>query len=69
MVVAPFLALLYGLTEGLAVMVGALVATAFLAFDAARRAAPQVRRRLMVVAAVNGVLAVAGAVVLVARLS
>jgi hypothetical protein len=66
-VVAPFLALTYGWTEGLAVMVVALTATALLALDAARSAAPEVRQRLTLVAAINGVLAVAGVVVLVVR--
>ncbi|MGH2559307.1 MAG: hypothetical protein ACRDJH_09600, partial [Thermomicrobiales bacterium] len=69
MIAAPFLALTYGLTEGLAVMVAALVATTLLAFDAARTAIPEVRPRLTVVAVVNGVLAVAGGVVLVVRVS
>jgi hypothetical protein len=67
MVVAPFLALTYGLTEGLAVMVAALVASALLAIDAARTAGPAVRRRLLVVAAVNGALAIVGAAVVAAR--
>jgi hypothetical protein len=57
MVGAPFLALLYDLAAGLAVMAVALGATAYLAADAARGARPEVRRRLVVFAVVNGALA------------
>lgn len=69
MIAAPFLALTFGLTEGLAVMVVALTATAYLAWDAARAADSAARRRLLVVAGVNGMLAVAGVVVVVVRVS
>jgi hypothetical protein len=67
MIAAPFLALTYGLTEGLAVMVAALAATAYLAWDAARAAPDEVRRRLNVVAMVNGTLAAGGLIVVVIR--
>jgi hypothetical protein len=56
MVVAPFLALLYDFSAGLAVMAFALGATAYLAVDAARTAEPAVRRRLRGFAAVNAAL-------------
>ncbi len=63
-VVAPFLALLYDLDAGLAVMALALAATAFLSREAARTGGASVRRRLLVVAAVNGALALVCLVVL-----
>jgi hypothetical protein len=56
-------------TEGLIVMVCALAATAYLAFDAVATAPAEMRRRLSIVAAVNAGLAVAGIVVIVARLT
>ena len=65
-VAAPFLALLFARAAGLAVMGLALGATAYLTRDAARSAAPALRRRLLVAAAVNGVLALACVVALVA---
>lgn len=69
MVAAPFLALLYGPTAGLAVATLALAATAALAGDAARGAGPAARRRLVVAAAVNGGLVVACLVAVVVRLT
>jgi uncharacterized membrane protein YfcA len=57
MVVAPFLALLFDVVAGLAVMAVALGATAYLAEDAGRKAEVGVRRRLRWFAVVNGVLA------------
>jgi len=59
MAAAPFLALLYGPTAGLAVATAALAATAALSADAARAAPPAAGRRLRVAAAVNGALAMA----------
>jgi hypothetical protein len=56
MVAAPFLALLFDLAAGLAVMAIALGATAWLALDAARGAEPAMRWRLRIVASANGVL-------------
>ena len=67
--VAPFLALLYGPDAGLAVMALALGATAFLTRDAARGAEADLRRWLLVATAVNGTLAAACVVVLIARLA
>jgi hypothetical protein len=67
MVTAPFLALLFDVAAGLAVMAIGLGATAYLAAEAAGRAEPETRRRLRGFAVVNGVLAVACVVVLVAR--
>lgn len=66
-VAAPFLALLYGLTAGLVVMICALAATAYLAYDATRTAPRTLHRRLVIVAAINAILALAGVAVLVAR--
>jgi len=67
-VVAPFLALLYDVGAGLAVMAVALGATAWGAVQGARLAARPLRRRLFAAAAVNGVLAVGCVVALVVRL-
>ncbi len=64
---APFLALLYGLDVGLFVMALALAAVGLLAVLTARDAEPDLRQRLLVVAAVNAVLAVACLVLLLAR--
>jgi hypothetical protein len=67
---APFLALLYDPTAGLAVMAVALGATALLAAGAARR--PEVdrerRRRLRLAVGVNAILAAVCGLALVARL-
>ncbi len=65
---APFLASLYGLNAGLAVMTLALATTTAFGAHAAREAAPDIRRRLLPVVVVNGVLAVVCLGVLVARL-
>ena len=67
--VAPFLALLYDLAVGLAVMALALGATASVAVQAGRTAAPPLRRRLLAAATINGALALLVAVALVARLT
>jgi hypothetical protein len=64
---APFLALLYGLDAGLLVMALALSAVGALAVLAGRSAEPDLRHRLVVVAAVNAVLAFACLVLLLAR--
>ena len=68
MVAAPFLALLYGVEAGLAVMAVALGATAWGAAQVARGAVAPVRRRLVLAAVVNGALALGCAGALVARL-
>lgn len=67
MVVAPFLALLFDVAAGLAVMAVGLGATAYLAEDAGRTAEVGVRRKLRWFAVVNGVLAGVCLVVLVVR--
>jgi hypothetical protein len=67
-VLAPFLAAIYGWNAGLAVMVLALAATSFIAFDAMRAAEPDIQARLKRFLAVNAALCAIGAVVLVARL-
>ena len=69
MVAAPFLALLYGFTLALIVMVCALAATSYLALDAAKTAPGALRHRFRIVAAINGALGLAGILVLAARLS
>jgi len=65
---APFLALLYGLNAGLAVMTIALGATTAFGANTSRGAEPEVRRRLLLMVVVNGVLAVACLVTLLVRL-
>ncbi len=67
-VVAPFLASLYGLNVGLAVMTLALATTTWFGASTARTAAPAVRRRLLPIVFVNGVLAVACLATLLMRL-
>ena len=64
---APFLALLYGLDAGLLVMALALSAVGGLAILAGRSAEPDLRHRLIVVAAVNAALALACLILLLAR--
>jgi hypothetical protein len=68
MVVAPFLALLYDLNAGLGVMAAALIATAIVTLDASRVAEPPLRRRLLLLAWVNGGLGLLGAGLLAGRL-
>jgi hypothetical protein len=65
--VAPFLALLYGLEAGLLVMSLALAAVGLLAVLAARSAEPDLRQRLLLVASINLVLALICLLVLLAR--
>ncbi len=69
MVVAPFLALLYDLTAGLAVLAAALAATTYIAYDVARQVEPARRGRLLVLAGVNGGLALLAIGVLAGRLA
>ena len=64
---APFLALLYGLDAGLAVMALALIAVALLAVLTGQNAEPDLRQRLFVVGAVLAVLALACLLLLLAR--
>lgn len=68
-VLAPFLALLFSLTAGLAVMTAALAATSYVAFDVSREAAPESAQRLRLLAAANAVLALIALGLLIARLS
>ena len=67
--IAPFLALLYDPAAGLAVMTLALGATAFGAAQTARTSHEEVRRRLLIAAALNGVLALGCAAALVIGLA
>ena len=69
MVVAPFLALLYGANAALVALCAGLLATAFLALDAARRANPDplVRRRLHAAAWINVGLALLAGLLLLWR--
>lgn len=68
MVAAPFLALLYDVNAGLAVLAGALAVTSYLAFDAAKVAEPALRQRLLLLASLNAVLTVLAAGFVVFRL-
>ena len=65
---APFLASLYGLTAGLAVMTIALATTTAFGVHGARAASPEIRRSLLAIVALNGALAVVCLGVLLARL-
>lgn len=67
MAVAPVLALLYGVTAGLAVLATALAATAYLLLDATRFR-PDLRSRLFILAGIHALLAVLCVAVLVWRL-
>jgi hypothetical protein len=68
MVIAPFLALIYGLTAGLAVLTLALGTTTYVTFDASCDAPPDLRQRLRLLAAINAVLGLIALGLLVARL-
>lgn len=68
MIAAPFLALIYDLSAGLAVLAVALIATAVVTIDASRVAEPPLRRRLLVLAGVNGGMGLIAAGLLAARL-
>lgn len=68
MVVAPFLALFYDLNAGLAVMAAALIATTIVTIDASRVAEPRLRRRLRLLAWVNGAMGLFAAGLLAGRL-
>jgi hypothetical protein len=67
MVAAPVLALLYGVTAGLAVLATALATTTYLLLDATRLR-PDLRSRLFVLAGVNAALAALCIAALVWRL-
>lgn len=68
MVLAPFLALIYGWNAGLAVMSLALATTTYLAHDAWRHGQQEARQRLRGLTAVNATLTIFCVAVLVARL-
>ncbi|GIW04307.1 MAG: hypothetical protein KatS3mg059_0927 [Thermomicrobiales bacterium] len=65
--VAPPLALLYGVTAGLAVLATALAMTTYLLLDAIRLR-PDLRRQLVAIAGVNAVLAALCVAALIWRL-
>jgi hypothetical protein len=67
-VAAPFLALIYGITAALFVMICALGMTVYLAWDAMARAPAAMRGRLKLIIVTNGVLTAIGVTVLVLRL-
>src|SRR6187551_901682 len=68
MVLAPFLALIYGLNAGLAVMACALAATTYLAYDTYRTAAHELQPRLRLLVAINAGLTLLCVGLLIARL-
>jgi hypothetical protein len=55
-VLAPFLALIYGWNAGLGVLAFALAATTYLVVDAYRTASPDLRPRLRLLVAINAAL-------------
>jgi len=67
-VVAPFLALIFGLNAALLVMAIALSLTTYLVVLGARSVAPAVRGRMVATAILNGVLALLCVIVLIVRL-
>ena len=69
MVLAPFLALIYGLNIGLGVMTLALAATTYIAYDASRHVEPAQQPRIRTLAAVNATLALLCLAVLLVRVS
>lgn len=64
-VAAPFIALFFGLTIALAVLVVALIATSWLGWQALREAPPEIAPRLRIAVLVNLVLVVVAIAVLV----
>lgn len=67
-IAAPFLALLYGIEAGLGMMAAALATVTGFGVYATQHAPPDLRRRLLPVVMLNGVLAVACLLVLLWRL-
>jgi uncharacterized membrane protein len=67
MVLAPFLAAIYGWNVGLAVMMLALAATTYLAADALRTAGASLRDRLRLLVGINASLCVLCLVALLLR--
>ena len=68
-VLAPFLALAFGLNAALAVLAVALAATAWLCWHATSAVGPAARGNLRIAAALNAVLALVVALVLALRLT
>ena len=68
-VIAPFVALLYDVTAGLAVLVVALGLTAYVAQDVAQGVESDLRQRLTLVAYLNAALAIGAAGLLLARVA
>jgi hypothetical protein len=68
MVLAPFLALIYGWNAGLGVMAFALAATTYLVVDVWRTAEPTVKVRLRSLIAVNAALTLLCLGILLARI-
>lgn len=68
MVVAPFLALIFGINAALLVMIVTLSATTYLVLIAARTMGAAARSRMRLTAVLNAVLALACAIVLIVRL-
>ena len=67
MVVAPFLAAIYGWNVGLGLMVLALAASTYLAADALRVAGPEMRQRLKLLAGINAALCLLCLIALLVR--
>ena len=63
-VLAPFLALAFGLNAALGVLAVALAATTWLCWHAATASGPAMRSRLRVAAALNGIIALVVVLVL-----
>jgi hypothetical protein len=68
-VVAPFMAWLWGAEAAVGVMAIALAATSYLAIDASRTAETEFAKRLRVLGLVNGMLGIGCLVVLIALLA
>lgn len=68
MVVAPFLAWVWGVEAAVGVMTIALAVTSYLALDASRTAETELAKRLRMLGMVNGVLVAGCLVVLIALL-
>ena len=68
MVIAPFVALIFGIDAALLVLIVGLSATAYLVVLAGRTMGPAARGRMFATAALNGILALICAIVLIVRL-
>jgi hypothetical protein len=65
MVLAPFLAWFWGMTAAVGVMIVALAATCYLAFDTSRTADAPFAQRLRILAVVNGIALIGCLIVMV----